>query len=190
MEEETYMVCVAVSELAEPVEGSTTTACVDCGCDCWISQSSRKEMYAKGAMPLCGNCSIRIAKENPTVIKQADSYSPMGSRGQFDEIVQGLKDAAKRFEGTSIPDWLKRDHRNEDAFQVLKETATKAGEVMHKPDEDWGSMVVMESFEGNVYPPLPLSKMLSVGVPKDVIAKQLIPGLAYTAQAKRVIFGI
>ena len=64
MEEIAYMVCMRVDELDDPVTDSTTTACVECGDDVWISAASRKQMRVKKAMPVCSRCAKRIAQEN------------------------------------------------------------------------------------------------------------------------------
>lgn len=180
MDEDRFMVCMRVTSMDDPVEGSTTTACVECGTDVWISAESRTEMYKVGAMPVCTECAERVAqqsKEPPKV------HGP--SAGQFGEMLQGLKDSAERL-GMRFPDSLE----SKDIFETMQETAKMAESEMKSPKDDWSSMVVMVNFDDIAFPPLPLGKMLSSGIPKEVIAKQLIPGLAYTAQAKRVLFGM
>lgn len=179
-QEEKYMVCVPVDELDDPQEGSTQTACVDCGRSIWISPESRKEMYDEGAMPMCSHCGRKQAETRPVEHRGrvAREMGMEGMRGPFDQMIEGMRQAAANFTPPGT-----------DVFEVLKSQAALAGQEMRRPSDDWGSLVVMENFEGVTYPPLPLGKMLDV-VPKEVIATQLLPALAYTAQAKRVIFGI
>lgn len=186
MEEITYMVCMRVDELDDPVDGSTTTACVECGDDIWISQASRKKMHAERAMPVCSTCAKRIQDETEEGLGDYGEMSP----DQFQEAADHLRERAVEM---GRPEWLAvlDDTDNKlDAFEVLKATAAMSGEVMENPGDDWGSMIIMIDYEGTTYPPVPLSKMLQAGVPKETIAKQLLPGLVHAAQAERVLFGL
>ncbi len=174
------MVCVPVDELDDPSEGSTQTACVDCGRSIWISPESRAEMYEVGAMPMCHHCAEKQAETRPVEVRgKVATEMGLTARGQFDQLLGGLQQSARNF--TPLAE-------GEDVFEVLKEQAAMAGREMRRPGDDWGSLVVMVDFKGLAYPPLPLGKMMDV-VPKEVIARQLIPALAYTAQAERVVFG-
>lgn len=166
MEEVNYMVCMRVDELDDPVEGSTTTACVECGDDIWISAESRK----LGAMPVCSRCAERLASE----LMEGGAEIGMPSEGQIAEILQEIG---------KLPDDM-------DTFETMKETARLAGEAMQNPDDDWGSMCIMIDYDGMIFPPIPLSQMLRSGVPKDVIAKKLLPACVQAATAKRVILGL
>lgn len=177
MQEENYMVCVRVQDLETPVEGSTTTACVDCGCDIWISQESRKQLGQIGAMPLCEPCAKRMAEELPHDQVSIGSLTP----GQASEIAIHLRNRG-------WPELFGEDDL--DLFEAMKQTARKAGEEMTGPDDGWGSLVIMDDYNGMTYPPVPLSKMLREGVPKEVLARQLLPAIMQAANAKRVIFGL
>jgi hypothetical protein len=186
MEEIAYMVCMRVDELDDPVTDSTTTACVECGDDVWISAASRKQMHVKKAMPVCSRCAKRIAQENDWEPADAGDISAE----QFKEAEQHLRQKAIEL---GHPEWITvlDDTENElDAFDVLKSTAAMSGEVMENPGDDWGSMIIMIDYEGMTHPPVPLSDMLKGGVPKDMIAQKLIPGLVFAAQAERVLFGM
>lgn len=176
--EEKYMVCTRVDELADPVDGSTTTCCVECASDIWISKESRREMGRQLAMPLCSRCAVRLSADSPP------QEVGMPSKGQMDEIVQQLvKDH---------PEWEDTINRVDtmDAFEGLKATANMVAATMTDPKADWGSLLVFEDYEGHVFPPVPVSEMLAAGIPKELLARQLFPAMAQAANAKRALFGL
>ena len=179
MHEEKYMVCMRVDELDDPVEESTTTACVECGCDIWISVASRKQMSKVGAMPLCSHCAVRVSQEaDETKIVPGDL-----SNEQFEEVVKRLRE--------THPELVKIiEDEHSDNFEAMKATARMASMHMTKPDQDWGSLVVMEDFDGVTFPPIPLGEMLNGGIPKEMIAKKLLPACVQASCAKRVLLGL
>jgi hypothetical protein len=167
-----------VDELADPVTGSTTTACVECGDDIWISAASRKEMGRVGAMPLCSRCAVRIAADTPL----GEFGTP--SEGQMKEVIEQLVELH--------PEWKPALAKagNVDAFEALKITASMLTSVMETPDADWGLILVIESYDKTVYPPVPLSEMLGAGIPKEIVARQLIPAMLQAANARRAMLGL
>lgn len=187
-EEQAFMVCMRVDEIADPVDGSTQTACIECGTSLWISPESKKIMHKQGAMPTCQTCAIKLSDEISDGRVEMRGYDfgdgfEMGapSRGQLREILGAFKQQQE--------DWRKDDDGNVlDAFDALKRGASKA--EMHKPDDQWGSMCIMENYDGLTMPEIPLSKMLDSGLPKRVIAHQMLPALVQAAQVKRVFLGL
>lgn len=179
MEELRYMVCMRVDELDEPVEESTTTACVECGCDIWISRASRKKMNEVRAMPLCSHCAVRVTNEADQTELAPGDMTPE----QFEEVAKHLREV--------YPELMKIvDDENSDNFEAIKATAVLASQHMTDPSQDWGSMVVMEDYEGLTYPPIPLGEMLNAGLPKEVIAKKILPAMVQVSQAKNVYMGL
>lgn len=190
-EELRFMVCMRVDEVDEPMPGSTTTACVECGTDIWQAPDSKKFASEMKAMPLCSTCAIKLAGEHKSAVHEFGH--PGGSvAGEsvelLEDLVEKLKGAADHYQGFDLPPWMQPS--DEDTFEGLKKTAQAAARAMKEPDEDWGTIVVMEGWDGTLFPPVSLSDMLRMGIPKHVLAEQLLPGLAYTAEAKRVFYGI
>lgn len=181
MEEIAYMVCMRVEDLETPVEASTTTACVECGCDIWISAASRTHMGQVKAMPVCTQCAERIAKEEENVKTQILGEP---TEAQFDEIIQGLRD---RGYGELVDAAM--DPEQTDIFESMKITSRLAGKAMTDPNEDWGSVAVLQDYDNRSLPPIPLGDMLQK-MPKEIIAKRVIPAMAITAEARAVYFGI
>jgi len=168
-------------ELDDPVDGSTTTACVECGSDVWISPESRKQLSKVGAMPLCGRCAVRVAQEADVTELSAGGMT----QGQFDEIKEGL-----RAKHPGLMALLDQDER--DNFEMMKATAVMAADAIpyDQVGAEFGSMCVMEDYEGMTYPPVPISDMLRGGVPEEVVAKQLLPACIQAAGAKVAFLGI
>lgn len=181
MEEIAYMVCMRVDELDDPVENSTTTACVECGTDIWISPASRVEMGKVRAMPVCSRCAARIAKEEENV--ETRFSGEQLSDAQFDEIVGALR--AKGL-GDMVDAAL---DPGTDHFETMKITSRLAGEAMTEPDDDWGSVVLMEDAHGKILPPLPLKDLLEA-MPKQDVARRVLPSMAFACGATKVLFGI
>lgn len=178
MEEIRYMVCMRADELTDPVEGSTTTACVECGGDIWISPASRTEMGKVGAMPVCARCAKRIAQEFQTETREFGAPSSE----QFEEVINRLRRDGL---GAGIDALLDPDLDN---FEALKGTARLAAEAMPNAESDWGAMMVIEDYDGHTFPPVSLTDLMET-VPKELVGKQLIPGMAQASAAKRVFFG-
>ena len=179
--EESYLVCMRVADLDDPVEGSTTTACVECGVDIWISPESRKEMGKVGAMPLCAPCAKRIAQE----VGGPHEVHPLAD-GQVEEVFHKLRDKSDEH-----PEWLPLlNGEKVETFEALKLTAAMVSEGIDEPGWDWGSIAVMEDYQEQVFPPIPIGDMMSHGIPKEIIARQLLPAMAQAAVAKKVIFGL
>lgn len=174
--EDSYMVCVRVDELEDPVAGSTTTACVECGDDIWISVESRKQMYAERAMPLCSRCAKNIA-QNPEIGSI--------SEGQAAEILDVM--VGKAAQNPRFQELLTRKDEV-DPFEALKTTATVLGEVAGNPD--WGAMAVIVDYDGVVFPPVPIDAMLQSGMPIEILARQILPAIAQAGSAKRVLLGL
>jgi hypothetical protein len=188
MEEQAFMVCMRADELVDPVEGSTRTACVECGCDLWISLESRRLCAEKKAMPICGPCGLRMAKEQPTMVTEIGDPTV----GQLGEIEQAIKAAASGGDPDidALVAMVPSGAEDMDSFELLKVTAKLGENAMVNPQDDWGSMIIIEGYDGRSFPPIPLGKMLEAGIPKHVIAHQILPGLAHASHAKRVMFAL
>lgn len=181
MEEVAYMVCTRTDELDSPVEGSTTTACVDCGTDIWISGEGRKEMRERKAMPLCSRCALRMAKDPHNNVKSEVLHAP-GLSDAEDAFMQRLQGVVQELESLNKGEL--------DIFEEMKVTARLAGEAMVHPEDEWGSMAVIQDWEGVRYPAVPISDMLRKGVPKEIIARQLLPAMIQAAQGQIVCLGL
>ena len=179
MEEIAYLVCTRVDELEGPVEGSTTTACVECGSDIWISAESRKEMVKRKAMPLCSGCALRLAKETnvsaETIHMPSLSVEEDAFMGRLQKIVEEMESLNKG---------------ELDIFEEMKVTAGLAGEAMQHPQDEWGSMAIIQDYEGVRYPAVPISAMLDKGMPKEILARQILPAMMQAAHAKVVCLGL
>jgi hypothetical protein len=139
---------------------------------------------------------MRLAETTPSAVTEVHGVG-MGMGDALDErineIAEKLTGASENFSLDELPaDLLKeiQELSGLDPFERLKRTATLAGSTMATPQDDWGSMVVMINHEGNILPPIPMSKMLEAGMPKELIAKQLLPGLVIASQAERVLMAI
>lgn len=184
MEEIKFMVCVRADELTDEPENSSRTACVECGSDIWISDESRSKSAELKAMPVCSRCSLRLAETMPSEVQHL-----YGDGTVDDASSANLQDLARDI-NSLISDLQSGEEDDMDLFDRMKQTARLAGKSMEKPGDDWGSIVIMENFDGALFPPIPLGAMLQQGLPKEMIANQLLPGLVVTSQARRVLMGI
>src|SRR5262245_31484532 len=123
--EDTFMVCLRTDEISDPVEGSTTTACVECGTDVWISAESRKVMHERKAMPLCSGCAVRVAGEREIEMDTVAAESGL-SQGQMDEIIGRLNKVAEERGQSSVIDAFMSDVEDTDIFETMKLTAITA----------------------------------------------------------------
>lgn len=201
MEELRLMVCPKLgTDGVVTDEGWGQTACVECGCDVHLSPDAKRVMREHAAMPVCSACSIKMTAaaghiekvmpvgdwgDDPELIKQAEELyqeaAKLRSAGGPDIPVDRLLSALRTLQ-EGVMDGM-------DNFEAMKLTAAAAGEHM-PPHGEWGSICVIEDYEGNTFPPIPFGEVLSKGVPKEVVARQMIPAMIHAAAGKRVIFGI
>jgi hypothetical protein len=64
-DEETFLACVRVADMSDPVKGSTVETCVHCGAQVWVSPSGEKtrQMY-KHVKVGCLPCMVQHAQED------------------------------------------------------------------------------------------------------------------------------
>jgi len=203
MSEVNFMVCARVDEIDEPIENSTTTACVECGCDIWISPESRKVMREKKAFPCCGPCALRLAGEHHTEIRSVPGIDGTGlNAGQIQELEQALEKTREMHQfaesmGMSFDELKNKAEKiieagigeDTDHFEALKITARLAAKEMTNPEQSWGSTVIMEDYDRRLSPPLPFEEMCE-NLGKEMVANNVLPSLALAVHAKRVIFAL
>lgn len=204
-EELRLMVCpILGTEGVETTPEWGQTACVECGRDVHLSPEARRIMREKSAMPVCGPCSVELATANGAYLADVQAVGEWSDGETKEEVVDLYRRAAeaRREHDMLGQTLLERGASQEDLdrisaaadagmdnFDALKMTAEAACRAL-PPNGELGSICIIENWEGDTLPPIPIGEMLGKGMPKQIIAHQLLPAMVHAAQGKRVLFGI